>query len=381
MRSSYYAHPFMRLVVGSSLLVVRCRKICTMASLLVVVVGAWMPHLPLRRVSPIPAKEAQRQIGWRGMEGINQGGGSDSSVTDESSSPFIQDTIYSMPELYDIAFGYRDYEEEVDCLLRIHHSLTGRSALSILELAAGPARHSLTALSQGTDRLAIAIDSSPSMASYALDLANEILTNSPDDDNEVSNLDTGRKRFDYRVDDMRSFRLEPNDGPVDTVWMLLGSLQHLTTNEQVIECFQAVHRALRDDGTFILELPHPREIFSMGECTRNGWEVPLDDEDGNPVGELKIIWGDDNDRFDAIQQIRYLTVAFQLSGSELPSDQVKDLTEFVPVRVFTTQEIDALARCANLKLVRMLGALQQDEISIEDEDLAYRSIFVLQKNL
>lgn len=119
----------------------------------------------------------------------------------------------------------------------------------------------------------------------------------------------------------------------------------------------------------------------MGECTRNGWEVPLDDEDGNPVGELKIIWGDDNDRFDAIQQIRYLTVAFQLSGSELPSDQVKDLTEFVPVRVFTTQEIDALARCANLKLVRMLGALQQDEISIEDEDLAYRSIFVLQKNL
>ena len=48
-----------------------------------------------------------------------------------------------MPPLYDLAFGYRNYEEEVDFLLQMHskHSSTnsGGSGMRLLELAAGPA--------------------------------------------------------------------------------------------------------------------------------------------------------------------------------------------------------------------------------------------------
>ena len=91
--------------------------------------------------------------------------------------------------------------------------------------------------------------------------------------------------------------------PFDSAWILLGSLQHLTANAQVIQCFESVNTALAPGGTLILELPHPRETFKMVECTRNGWEVPLEDENGEEIGELQIIWGDDDNEFDKITQV------------------------------------------------------------------------------
>ena len=90
----------------------------------------------------------------------------------------------------------------------------------------------------------------------------------------------------------------------DSAWILLGSLQHLQTNQDVISCFESACQALKQGGTLIVELPHPRETFSMVECTKNGWEVPLEDENGMEYGELKVIWGDESDTFDAIRQVR-----------------------------------------------------------------------------
>lgn len=278
----------------------------------------------------------------------------------------VQQSIYSLPALYDLAFGYRDYDEEVDFLMMTHERLAGRPAETVVELAAGPARHSMSALALPSVRSVVAVDVSPQMAAYAQEVAAETL--------EKDELDC----FDYRVEDMRVFELREGDPKIDTAWILLGSLQHLLENKDVIRCFQSVCEALAHDGTLILELPHPREIFSMVECTRNGWKVPLEGDDGNDEGELQIIWGDQGDKFDPITQIREFTVEMQLKGSGSKQSDLQNVREIVPTRHFTAREIEALAQIANLEVVEMFGALEEG-VAVDDEDLAFRLVCVLRK--
>ncbi|KAL7488220.1 hypothetical protein ACHAW6_013796 [Cyclotella cf. meneghiniana] len=310
------------------------------------------------------------------------------------------DTIYSMPPLYDLAFGYRNYEQEVEFLLDSHRKYSQKSdgttePLRIIELAAGPARHSLAALShhsQSEIRAVLALDRSKHMVDYGI---------------ENADLGTGggrRDDFSYICGDMRNIQESINKDEsklvlFDTAWLLLGSMQHLLTNDDIIACFRSIHSILHTGGTVVIELPHPRETFSMGECTRNGWTVPLvdevdDDGEEKEYGELNIVWGDEEDEFDPVEQIRRFTVGMELvinNPEEIPQDShtsplfrqmTRDgkttLKEIVPMRLFTLQEIDALARCAGLELVAKYGALDSD-VSIEDEDEAFRMVCVLKR--
>lgn len=272
--------------------------------------------------------------------------------------------IYSLPALYDLAFGYRNYEDEVSFLIETHERLTQRPPSSVLELAAGPARHCLTALSQNSISAATAVDLSPEMVEYARTLAEE----------EFS--DQQRQALSLVCGDMRNLTLGEAEDSFDTAWILLGSLQHLQTNQDVLACFSCLHSLLKNKGTLLLELPHPRETFSMGECTKNGWQVPLDDVNGDECGELQIVWGDQGDALDEIAQVRQFTVAFKLLEN---GKTVQDVQQVVPMRLFTAQEIDALATCAGFQVVAHYGALATDLVDVQDEDEAFRLICVLQK--
>ena len=381
-----------------------------------------------------------------------------SSSTSTSSSSA---TIYSMPPLYDLAFGYRDYIEEVDFLLDAHGqysqystpATTGTNPLRILELAAGPARHSLAALSEYPPSVVdsvVALDLSKEMVEYGLENARHELGDAGDAG------DGGRRNdFTYLCGDMRTIPEviekhytatdtidssgggngdgDGNDGSgskllFDTAWLLLGSMQHLLTNDDIIACLSSIHSVLHDGGTLVIELPHPRETFSMGECTRNGWTVPLvegggaganyeddDDDDDydenedydeqddeeenndngnneNEYGQLNIIWGEQDDIFNPVSQIRHFTVKMELTVNN-PNDIPKDIafikmnqengtkasvSQIVPLRLFTLQEIDALGRCAGFELVGTYGALDGD-VSIEEEEEAFRMVCVLRK--
>ncbi|KAL3790354.1 hypothetical protein HJC23_002740 [Cyclotella cryptica] len=310
------------------------------------------------------------------------------------------DTIYSMPPLYDLAFGYRNYEEEVEFLLDSHRKYSKTSdgttePLRIIELAAGPARHSLAALSQHSQtkiRSVVALDRSKEMVDYG-------------NENADVELGTGggrRDDFSYVCGDMRNIQESINKDEsktlrFDTAWLLLGSMQHLLTNDDIIACFRSIHSVLNPGGTVVIELPHPRETFSMGECTRNGWTVPLvdevdDDGEEKEYGELNIVWGDEEDEFDPVEQIRKFTVGMELvikNPEDIPQDfdtsplfqkMTRDgkttLKEIVPMRLFTLQEVDALARCAGLELAAKYGALDSD-VSIEDEEEAFRMVIIL----
>jgi len=287
----------------------------------------------------------------------------------EASSVVSNDRIYSMPGLYDMAFGYRNYKEEVEFLIGQHQRLhDGKAPTRTLELAAGPARHTITALESGNIKYGIALDNSPEMVNYGIETAEMEL--------DVDSLES----FNYIKGDMVEFELNDFGTPVDSAWILLGSLQHLTENEQVISCFQSIYKAMSTGGTLIIELPHPRETFSLIECTRNGWEVPLEDENGEESGELEVVWGDDNDEFDPIRQVRQFTVSMKVKGAagKETSPDLQSVREIVPLRHFTAQEIDALARISGFRVESMHGALCEG-VDVKDDLEAFRLVCVLQK--
>jgi len=317
-------------------------------------------------------------------------------------------TIYSKPSLYDLAFGYRNYEDEISFLLEAHRSTSGSLPQTILELAAGPGRHSLTALTwSGSPSIshATALDMSPHMRAYSLDLAHQsisvnvnsavtdrlpfvILNDEVDDITTKSDDHFGDSTFQYVLGDMKNFKLSRK---FDSAWLLLGSMQHLLSNKDVMQCFRSVYEALTTNGTIIIELQHPQETFTMLECTRSTWKVPLDfnyrtadtlgDDESPPSSTseayLKVLWGEEDDPFDPISQVRNLTVVLELVNPHDPATSTR-ISEVVPTRVFTAQEIDALAACCGFEVTAMYGALDKD-IPITDPEVAYRMVCVLRK--
>ena len=351
-----------------------------------------------KRGGAMARKKSKEQGGKKGTSSGSSGGGfgaTSSSKPTDASMGGLQGSrskqgeggrkIYSLPALYDLAFGYRNYEEEVDFLLNAHRKYSGQESSNgpsdILELAAGPARHSIACLREngGKIKSVTAVDLSSDMVQYGKENA----------DQELGDAGTGglRDAFSYLQEDMRSYCVGDEKASrkesLDSAWILLGSMQHLVTNDDVIDCFQSTANALRPGGTLLIELPHPRETFTMVECTRNGWEVPLEDDEGTEYGELKVIWGDDDDPFDPIRQVRDFTVALELTGVDENDasggmKKLQSVREVVPMRLFTAQEMDALARCAGLRVVAMYGALSE-EVAVDSDDEAFRLVCILRK--
>jgi len=276
------------------------------------------------------------------------------------------DDIYSLPALYDLAFGYRNYEFEARFLIgahKEHNAIDGLGPNSIIELAAGPARHSMTALKlrPTSAKRAIAIDISKEMAEYNADLVQENLGS------EFSG------NFQYLIDDMRHFTLREEEEQFDSAWILLGSMSHLKSNVDVINCFRSARKALKAGGTLIVELPHPRETFTMVECTRDTWEVPVEGDAGEDA-LLTVIWGDDDDDFSPITQIRDFSVSMDLTDVKSGAS-IQKVQEKVPMRLFTAQEIDAISRYSGFEVAGMYGALDKD-VDVHGEE-AFRLVCVL----
>ena len=255
-----------------------------------------------------------------------------------------QAQIYDAPTLYDAAFGFRDFEDEVDFLCAAHekHGNTGGAPSKIWELAAGPARHAVEAASRGME--ATAVDVSEAMAAHGAKIATE---------NDVA--------LDYRVGDVREPLPFSN---VCSAWLLLGSVGHLLTNDDALRCFKNARKALADGGTLILELPHPRETFRLDGVSEDGWEVPFEG------GDLRVRWGAEDDVVAPLTQVRQASVAFE-------TDQGRLIEERVPTREYTLQELRLLADAAGFVDVATYGALDPEFVAADDDELAYRLVVVL----
>ena len=114
-----------------------------------------------------------------------------------------------------------------------------------------------------------------------------------------------------------------------------------------------------------MELPHPRETFRVDGVSEDGWEVPFEG------GDLRVRWGAEEDAFDPLTQIRQASVAFETDGTSI--------TDVVPTREYTLQELRLLADAAGFVDVATYGALDAAFIPADDDELAYRLVVVLTK--
>ena len=114
-----------------------------------------------------------------------------------------------------------------------------------------------------------------------------------------------------------------------------------------------------------MELPHPRETFRIDGATEDGWDVPFEG------GDLRVRWGSEDDAFDPLTQIRQASVAFETDGTSI--------TDVVPTREYTLQELKLLSTAAGFVDVATYGALDPEFVAADDDELAYRLVVVLTK--
>ena len=84
----------------------------------------------------------------------------------------------------------------------------------------------------------------------------------------------------------------------DAAALLLGSIGHLLTNDDAIQCFTATAAALRPGGLLIVELPSPEDLFDGAFIVGDAWDAQLDDQD------ILVSYGQEEDPFDPLSQVR-----------------------------------------------------------------------------
>jgi len=139
-------------------------------------------------------------------------------------------TIYDYPRLYELAFSFRDIEEEADFIHKCINKFSRIPVKSILEIGSGHAPHA-GALSKIGYKY-IGLDKNPTMITYAKEKWRSLVP-SP--------------RFIHG--NMEKFQ---TDHQVEFAYVMLGSL-YLNSNEQLSSHFKSVADAMPSGGLYFLD--------------------------------------------------------------------------------------------------------------------------------
>jgi len=255
--------------------------------------------------------------------------------------------FYSRSKFYDIAFSFKNVGEENRTIFDVFEKHCGKPATSFLDIAAGPASNAIEAAQSGIK--SFAIDYSPEMVAYGLQKAK----------NKNAELA-------YVQGDMRDFSLKEK---VDLAAIFMDSTSYLLTNDDFLNHLKAVAKALNENGIYILEMSHPRDVFSVGKSSSTEWTEKRENI------EVSVRWGDANDTFDPIKQTTNVTATLKY---ETPTEagEIIDRSE---QRCFTFQEVDALVKASGcFELIDVLGSLKPN-IPFSNDKTCWRMIPVLRK--
>ena len=236
--------------------------------------------------------------------------------------------VYSAVQCYDVAFNFRDIGAECDALAHLAERHGNGAPRTMLELAAGPARHAREWARRGV--VATALDSSTAMCEYARACA-------------------ARDGVPLQavVADMVDFFLGTR---FDLAVMPMDSSSYLLDNAAALSHFDCVARHLVDGGLYVLEMTHPRSAFGVGPSTGTDW---ISEAEGL---REHTCWGAAGDAFDPITQIDEVTVTMTWSG---PAGEGR-VQERARQRRFTANEVDALVRASGqFEIVEWLGSLAE----------------------
>lgn len=261
--------------------------------------------------------------------------------------------IYAEPELYELACGYREVPAEVDALLRWyrrHASGAARPdpsrAVSVLELAAGPAEHALEFARRGF--VATALDVSPAMCRWARQKARR-----------------SQLHLDVVQADMRDFRLT---GRFALVVTMLNSACHLYTLDDFVAHLRAVARHTTAGGLYVLELTHPADHLAPVATTSTEWHVERDGVHAD------VRWGA-GDVIDPVTQVTLEHVRITVRDES----GCRTVTDVVPDRFWTATEVSAaVALAGSFTVVARYGDFA-DSVDLSAPS-AWRMIVVLRRD-
>ncbi len=256
--------------------------------------------------------------------------------------------IYKNPRWYDIAFGFRNIKKECDFLTACAKKFSGRPLRSVVEMAAGPASHSIEFGRRGLT--VYALDKSPEMLAYAHKKAKE-----------------NKSRVHFLQKDMRHFRLPQK---VDLAISMMDSLTYLLTDEEILAHLKTVAANLKPKGLFVLELLHPRDFFTEKVSFGPVWKVR---KDGTKVS---VNWGNFTDRqVDPLAQV--VRMWADLTVEE--NGKTYRLRSVAPERMLTLSELKLLIRLSGVfKIDALLGDLNFKQ-ELDNSRRSSQMVAVLQK--
>ena len=132
---------------------------------------------------------------------------------------------YASPEVYDIAFSFRDFEAEVAFLLEAQQAHSTGPFRRFLDVGCGPARHAIL-LAQVIGTACVGVDTSPEMIAFATQRAQQAGV---------------AEKLTFLQADMAAaggFASQVPGGPVDMAAVMLGTLSHCLDNAAALQCFR-----------------------------------------------------------------------------------------------------------------------------------------------
>ena len=253
---------------------------------------------------------------------------------------------YRRPDLYELAFSWRDYAKAVDFIIEAAQLAGVTKIASMVELGCGPAQYAREFARRG-------------IVSYGVDLSPEMVA--------LAQHYWAEEGLPGRIieADMRRFRLEQ---PASLACCMMATFALLLTNGDVLDHFDSVADNLTTDGIYVIELPHPAEVFDRGSRTSNVWEMKTEES------VLHIDWASDA-VFDPITEVSTGTVRFKLdsvSGSEL--FEARELS-----RGYSLGLLRALLDLGGrLQIASIYGDLNVS-VPFDNDKKAWRMVLVLRK--
>jgi SAM-dependent methyltransferase len=193
---------------------------------------------------------------------------------------------YSLPEIYDIAFSFRDVPDEVDFLLEATQKYSARKITSAIELACGPGYHTREIAKRSL--VSDGLDLSPDMVAYTRSLIQKELL-----------------RAEIFEGDMRCFRAAKK---YDLAYLLMASFAQLLTNQDILDNFNCVADLLSDGGIYIIETAHPRDFFGEEEpSVKHAWQISRGDI------TVETNWGGDDQQFNPLTDVDDILVSYTVT--------------------------------------------------------------------
>lgn len=259
-------------------------------------------------------------------------------------------SLYGDPQLYELAFSYRDIAAEVDVLegwYQRRHG--GKRPRRVLELAAGPAAHAIEFARRATP--ATALDSSPAMCAYAARRAKE------------RGVD-----LDVVQADMIGFRILRRR--FDLVLAMLDSAGHLLDLDTMVEHLRSVAAQLAPGGLYVIELSHPADFMGGAPKTQNRWRLT---RNGTRVD---VNFTSAPRAFDPVTQVSTSRISVRVTER----GRTRVVRDHIALRRWTATELDAAARLAGtLRVVERHGCFDLDAPFGAGDPSEWRMISVLER--